>query len=68
MQVTGDKNQISDDVFDLMISYLPFPRSQSVLNLLNFFPSVYKDISLPKLQISAFSDLTFADYMDTKDS
>ena len=35
-----DKNQISEDVFDFMITY-PFPRSPSVLNLLNFFPSVY---------------------------
>ena len=41
MRVIGEKNQISEDVFDFMISYLPFPKSQSVLNLLNFFPSVY---------------------------
>ena len=26
MRVIGDKNQISEDVFDLMISYLPFPQ------------------------------------------
>ena len=26
MQVIGDKNQISEDVFDFMISYLPFPQ------------------------------------------
>ena len=26
MRVTGDKNQISEDVFDFMISYLPFPQ------------------------------------------
>ena len=25
MQVNGDKNQISEDVLDFMISYLPFP-------------------------------------------
>ena len=26
MRVIGDKNQISEDVFDYMISYLPFPQ------------------------------------------
>ena len=26
MRVIGDKNQISEDVFDFMISYLPFPQ------------------------------------------
>ena len=26
MRVIGDKNQISADVFDFMISYLPFPQ------------------------------------------
>ena len=41
MRGIGGKNQISKDVFDFMISYLPFPRSQSLLNMLNFFPSVY---------------------------
>ena len=29
MQVIGDKNQISEDVFDFMISYLPFPQKSS---------------------------------------
>ena len=37
MQVIGDKNQISEDVFDFMISYLPFHQKSSVLNLVNFF-------------------------------
>ena len=26
MRVTGDNNKISEDVFDFMISYLPFPQ------------------------------------------
>ena len=26
MRVIGDKNQISEDVFDLTTSYLPFPQ------------------------------------------
>ena len=26
MRVTGDKNQIYEDVFGFMISYLPFPQ------------------------------------------
>ena len=26
MWVIGDKNKISEDVFDFMISYLPFPQ------------------------------------------
>ena len=28
MRVIGDKNQISEDALDFMISYLPFPLSQ----------------------------------------
>ena len=44
MRVIGDRSQISEDVFDFMISHLPFPQSQSVLNLLNVFPSVYMSI------------------------
>ena len=26
MRIIGDKNQISEDVFDFIISYLPFPQ------------------------------------------
>ena len=42
MQVTGDKNQISDDVFDFMISYLPFSQKSIRSEHAKLFPSVYK--------------------------
>ena len=46
MRVIGDKNQISEDVFDFMISYIPF-RKKSIHSELAklFFPSVYDSLS-----------------------
>ena len=42
MRVIGDKNQISEDVFDFMISNLPFPQKSIRSELAKlFFPSVY---------------------------
>ena len=40
MQVIGDKNQISEGVFDFMISYLPFPQKSIRSELAKLFPSV----------------------------
>ena len=37
MQVTGDKNQIFEDVFDFMISYLPFPQKSIRSELAKLF-------------------------------
>ena len=37
MQVIGDKNQISEDVFDFIISYLPFPQKSIPSELAKFF-------------------------------
>ena len=37
MWVIGDKNQISEDVFDFMISYLPFPQKSIRSELAKLF-------------------------------
>ena len=37
MRVTGDKNQISEEVFDFMISYLPFPQKSVRSELAELF-------------------------------
>ena len=37
MQVIGDKNQMSDDVFDFMISCLPFPQKSIRSELAKLF-------------------------------
>ena len=37
MQVIADKNQISEDVFDFMISYLPFPQKSIRSELAKLF-------------------------------
>ena len=37
MKVIGDKNQISEDVFDFMISYLPFPQKSILSELAKLF-------------------------------
>ena len=37
MRVIGDKNQISEDVFDFMISYLPFPQKSIRSELTKLF-------------------------------
>ena len=49
MRVIGDKNQISEDVFDFMISYLSFPQKSIRSELANFFPSVYIHVFVAKL-------------------
>ena len=42
MQVVGDKNQISEDVFDVLISYLPFPQKSIRSELAKLFSiSIY---------------------------
>ena len=38
MRVIGGKNQISEDVFDIMISYLPFPQKSIRSELAKLFP------------------------------
>ena len=47
MRVIGDKNQISEDVFDFMISYLPFPkksiRSELAKLFFSFSISIFTD-------------------------
>ena len=37
MRVIGDKNQISEDVFDFMIFYQPFPHKSIRSELANLF-------------------------------
>ena len=37
MRVLGDKNQISEGVFDFMISYLPFPQKSIRSELAKLF-------------------------------
>ena len=37
MRVIGDGNQMSEDVFDFMISYLPFPQKSIRSELAKFF-------------------------------
>ena len=37
MRVLGDKNQLSEDVFDFMISYLPFPQKSIRSELAKLF-------------------------------
>ena len=37
MRVIGDKNQTSEDVFDSMISYLPFPQKSVGSELAKLF-------------------------------
>ena len=39
MRVIDDKNQISEDVFDFMISHLPFPQKSICPELANLFSS-----------------------------
>ena len=41
MQVIGDKNQIPEDVFNFMISYLPFPQKSVRSEIAKLLPSVY---------------------------
>ena len=63
MRVIGDNNQISEDVFDFMISYLPFPQKSIRSELAKlFFPSVYVkvilcdiDRSTPWIDLAALS-------------
>ena len=40
MRVIGDKNQISEDVFDFMISYLLFPQKSIRSKLTKLFFSI----------------------------
>ena len=37
MRVIGDKNKISEDVIDFMISFLPFPQKSIRSELAKFF-------------------------------
>ena len=37
MRVIGDNNQLSEDVFDFMISYLPFPQKSICSELAKLF-------------------------------
>ena len=49
MQIISDKKQISEDVFDFMISYLPFPQKSICSKLAKLFsPSVYNLFQLIK--------------------
>ena len=45
MQVIGDKNQISEDVFDFMISNLPFHQKSIRSELAKFFSISIFEIS-----------------------
>ena len=47
MRVTGDKNQIYEDVFDFMISYLPFPQQSIHSELAKLFSiSILQNITV----------------------
>ena len=56
MRVIGDMNQISEDVFDFMISHLPFPQ-KSVRSELAKLSS----ISIDLLKLKAFKVLENSD-------
>ena len=58
MQVIGDKNQISEDVFDFMIFYQPFPQKSIRSEFAKlFFPiSIYTTQNLLGITFS-FNDL-----------
>ena len=43
MRVIGDKNQISEDVFDFMISYLTYPQKSIHSELAKLFFHQYKN-------------------------
>ena len=53
MRVIGDKNQISEGVFDFMISYLPFPQKSIRSELPKLF-SISILTSIFSLSKSAF--------------
>ena len=58
MQVIGDKNQISEDVFDFMISYLPFPQKSIRSELANFFSiSIANRLDIGQYARTAHDDL-----------
>ena len=52
MRVIGDKNQISEDVFDLMISYLPFPQKSIRFELAKVFFHQYNSHFLISLSFN----------------
>ena len=53
MGVIGDKNQISEDVFDFMIFYLPFPQKSIHSELAKFFSiSIFVIWERVKLSVS----------------
>ena len=56
MRVIGDTSQISEDVFDFMISYLPFPRKSIRSELAKLFSI---NIEFLKKRISYFVNLHF---------
>ena len=58
MRVIGDKNKISKDVFDFMISYLPFPQKSIRSELADFFPSVNVYIILTSNVVLVLTILT----------
>ena len=47
MRVNDDRNQISEDVFDFKISYLPFPQKSIRSELAELF-SISIDLTLPE--------------------
>ena len=53
MPIIGDKNQISEDVFDFMISYRPFPQKSIRSELAKLFSHqyIYPSKPFPKQQI-----------------
>ena len=46
MRVIGDKNQISEDVFDFMISFLPFPQKSIHSELAKLFSTTYINLGI----------------------
>ena len=46
MQVIGDKNQIYEDVFNFMISYLPFPQKSIRSELAKLFSIII--VTIPR--------------------
>ena len=49
MRVIGDKNRISEYVFDFMISFLPFPKKSIRSELAKFFSHQYSSTKFEML-------------------
>ena len=55
LRVIGDKNQISEEVFDFMISYLPFPQKSIRSELAKLFYISKFDKNMTEIPVGIFS-------------